>query len=90
MKNIETVIQKVESLTCQVREGFKGVYERQDKANGLILKNKEWIDQNDKAVQELPEIKKDILNLKLTIAKWAGVIIGLGALANYLLRRFMG
>ena len=90
MKNIETVIQKVENLARQVKEGFEIVHEKQNKSNGLIFKNKEWIDQNDKAVQELPEIKKDILNLKLTIAKWAGVIIGLGALANYLLRRFMG
>jgi len=44
--HIKNIYKILDDLREQIKTGFTGVYARQDKTNGLVGKNKEWIDKH--------------------------------------------
>lgn len=75
---IDVVVERIDNLTQMMKEGFLGVHQRQDTANGKLMAHKEWIDRNCKSVEEIPFIKRDFSDFKLEMTKQAGKIAGIG------------
>lgn len=51
--NIEQVGVMLKDLKDQVKSGFQGVHDRQDKTNGQVKENTDWRLTNDELVKQL-------------------------------------
>ena len=72
---IEVLATEMKNLTREVREGFKGVYDRQDKANGKLC-------THDKLIIDLQ--KKDI-KIENKFKLWRGYWLITGLLVSGIL-----
>ncbi len=68
------IVERIEHLCDSMKDGFKGVHDRQDKTNGKVQANTEWRLKNLKSV--------GLVNKLTTIIITAVVVAGLALIIN--------
>uniref|UniRef100_A0A6M3K361 Uncharacterized protein n=1 Tax=viral metagenome TaxID=1070528 RepID=A0A6M3K361_9ZZZZ len=71
----EILSEQIKSLTREIREGFKGVHERQDRSNGKLLKH-----NND-----IIDLQKSDIHIENKFKIWKGYWMITGMLVSIIL-----
>jgi len=62
LRRFDSMDDKFDSLENIIKIGFDGVHTRQDRTNGNVLRNKEWIAENKEIVKDIKDERKFIKN----------------------------